>query len=770
MTGFPNGSVPLYRSRPLLLAGGVGVLALGTIGFVPLFGGPGYEAALAAGLLLPSLAAAAVAVDCSRHQGRPIEGLSRGISAGASLGAVGLVVVLAHGLRVGFCDLAGGTELFLLGPFAGTVLGGVWGCVIGALFVDAGKLKLSLLGILGPLFAIGISLWRFYTSPMVFAFDPFFGVFAGPLYDTVVDVNQRLLSYRLGSLMTLLAVVCLAFQLKRLKPLTFRDEPSGLLAVAGGIFVLASLVHIASGDRLGHYSTAASIRATLDRQESYGRCDVLFSGGVSRGDAALLARECEAHLQQIEQYFARRFDDRVGVYLFEHADQKGRLMGARNTYIAKPWRKEIYLQARGFPHPVLGHELAHVVSGNFSQGPFKVAGGAWGWVPDPGRIEGFAVAASPDPDDDLSPEEWAKAMKELGILPRLSSIFQLGFLTRNSSMAYTVAGAFISFLHGRYGPGALREWYAGEKLQTVFGKNLVQLEREWLDSLETRRLDRRMRLAAKARFDRPSIFGRRCPHEVDQALQRANARLHSGDPEAAQHFFERARELDRDSVEARRGLAICALRRGKVDLAKKKLIELRADARLTALSRAFLTEQLGDIHFLEGKRKLALKEYQRALEVIGTFDHIRSLEVKSKATSPVAVKATLGLLVGDAELGPHFGEAAAWLGRWSEREPERGTPDYLLGKNFYNQGRFPEARRRLDEALSRELPQSLRSEALRVRVILACRESDQRKGSELARTFIKEARLPKARRASVLRFLERCGFVSPSDLTREPLR
>ena len=76
------------------------------------------------------------------------------------------------------------------------------------------------------------------------------------------------------------------------------------------------------------------------------------------------------------------------VFLFASDAEKGAYMGASHTYIAKPWRGEVYVQAAGFPHPTLGHELAHVVSGSFGVGPFHVAGPLGGIIPDPGRIEG----------------------------------------------------------------------------------------------------------------------------------------------------------------------------------------------------------------------------------------------------------------------------------------------------------------------------------------------------------------------------------------------
>jgi len=45
-----------------------------------------------------------------------------------------------------------------------------------------------------PLLGVVVSVGRFYTSPMVFAFDPFFGYFSGTLYDTVIDAGSALVT------------------------------------------------------------------------------------------------------------------------------------------------------------------------------------------------------------------------------------------------------------------------------------------------------------------------------------------------------------------------------------------------------------------------------------------------------------------------------------------------------------------------------------------------------------------------------------------------
>src|SRR5690606_27540541 len=197
------------------------------------------------------------------------------------------------------------------------------------------------------------------------------------------------------------------------------------------------------------------------------RCDVVHSSAVPPSDARRLGAECQAHLTQIERYFGASGPERVKVLLFASEAEKARWMGAGRTYIAKPWRNEVYIQGAAYPHPVLGHEIAHVVAGSFSKGPFRVGGALWGLRSNPGLVEGIAVAASPDEDDDLTPLEWSRAMLDLGILPRLDRVFAFGFFAESAAKSYTVAGAFVGFLHDRFGAETVRRWYAGEAIDAL---------------------------------------------------------------------------------------------------------------------------------------------------------------------------------------------------------------------------------------------------------------------------------------------------------------
>ena len=55
------------------------------------------------------------------------------------------------------------------------------------------------------------------------------------------------------------------------------------------------------------------------------------------------------------------------------AIRRARWIGARDVEMAKPWRREIYLDHRAFPHGSLRHEIAHAVASEFGDPLFGVA-------------------------------------------------------------------------------------------------------------------------------------------------------------------------------------------------------------------------------------------------------------------------------------------------------------------------------------------------------------------------------------------------------------
>jgi tetratricopeptide (TPR) repeat protein len=772
------------------------VVAVGSlsIGFLPLFGPPGYEQSLAAGLLVPSATAITAAMMVRREAARPsapspLATLGRGALLGVAYAAIAYAAALVHGLLEGFCGIVDGTVYFLLTAAAGAVLGGAWGVVAGELTVARTRKLAVLLAIAAPLANALTSVLRFFTSPIIFAFDPFVGFFSGTLYDTVIDANAQLLTYRAGSLATLGCAFFFASLLTRdergraVFDSTWGSSPGGSFGGRarlglGALCLLISLGITSAGSTLGHWQTASTIKATLGGHREGARCTVVYPAGVRDEDADLLLRDCEEELADDEATLGltpEQGPPRVTAYFFKDAAEKRRLMGAADTYIAKPWRDEVYLQLAAYPHPVLGHELAHVVSGSFGQGPFHIAGAFGGLWPNPGMIEGVAVATSPD-DDELTDAEWARAMMDLGILPPIGRIFSFGFLGESSAKSYTIAGAFVRFLLDTRGPDKVRAWYGGATPEDAFGASLTTLDAEFRASLAGYKMSAAALDFAKAKFARPSVFGRICPHDIDATRKHADACRDGAEYARAADLYRDVLARDPHDWAARQSLGALEQRfeRGSTAAQGTRALEaLAVDPQAPVSWRERAGESVADQLWLtEPRGGAAAAMYRQLAARAQDEDRGRTLDVKALAAADPTLGAVRDLLVGTMEDGttgrpadPQI--ALPRLGMREQQTPPSLLVDYLLAKNLIAHNRFADAAPLFDRTLSAAppspqapLPERVRRESFRERAIAACVLRDEGTKTQLEEELAAPTSPYAAHRGgrydSVRRLLARC--------------
>lgn len=770
--------------RPYVIGAVVVSAVFVAIGFLPLFGGPGYEHALATGLIAPSAAAVATAVSTARGDSpSPLAAVGRGVLAGLAYASLALLTALLHAARVGICELWGAVLYFALTAGAGCVVGGAWGAVSGELTVALAARKrirrarpvAVLLALAGPVSGVVVSVYRFYSSPMIFAFDPFVGYFSGTLYDTVIDAGTSLLTYRLGSLATLSALGLFASILERDPDCPFglvldlRSAATRARAALGLAAGAASVGLFLAGSNLGHYSTTASIVKDLGAEKHGERCDVVYPSTTREQEANLLVKDCDEQVRAVEQRLGIGGPARIRAFFFRDEADKKRLMGAAHTYIAKPWREEVYLQLGSYPHPVLGHELAHIIAGKAGRGPLRIAGDLGGLLPNPGLIEGIAVAASPH-DEDLEGEQWASAMLQIGILPPMERVFSLGFLSDASAKSYTLAGAFVSWVGEKWGMDVVRRWYGGEDIVALLGLDWPALDEAFREHLKRAALPAEAESFARAKFGRPGIFGRKCPHVVDAIRHEADVCRDTQRFEDALSLYSAALEMDPLDHASRHSRAQTMRRHGDREKGRAELEALlvRQDVPRTWRDRA--EEALADADFIDGNLESARKRYEQLAAGSLDEDAARTLEVKKLATEdPAAREAIEALLLGDEKHGPDTFVAGTALGRWPSATSGGRSPlaSYLVGRNLVQRGFFEKGARSLDEALVGPLPTPrIARETLRQRAIAACALGD---APALARVkdIIEGLEDPfkgasGGRRAATLRMIARCAPLSPS--------
>jgi hypothetical protein len=760
-------SLGTWRTRGAALAVALAALLAWTN---PLTNHLGYAAALVAALVT-SFAASIV--------GAGVPGVLRRRALVAPAGSVllatlvqgaGLVVLFAaivavHGLFTHDCTPARGVLFFALLALPGALLGSLCGLVLGA-GVRRPALATVLAALVVPAFLVWTGL-RFYGSPAVFAYDPFFGFFPGTLYDEVVPLSSTLLTYRLGTLGALVGLAGLfsAFWEAASARLSWRARsgraPALATAGAGGALMLA--VYLA-GPALGHRASADEVARALGGRIEGPRCRVLYARSIRGLDARRTLEDCNVRLEQLEAFYGVRTPGQVTVFLFEDAAQKQRWMGAAETYIAKPWRREVYLQQHSFPHPVLKHELAHVVTGAMASWPFYVSVRA-GVLPLPGLIEGAAVAGGWEGESDATPHQWSHAMLEAGMIPSVDVLTGLGFFLHGSGMAYTAAGSFSRWLIEHEGAARFREVYRHGDFVRAYGRPLPVLEREWHAFLRTVPVPPWLQVRARTRFGRAALVARMCPHETAELLEQAAVRLAAGQLSDATRELTEVVRNDPTDLRARAALAEAWTRRGELPRAIALADEAARDLGPAAAAR--MRARIADVIWRWQGPEAAQALYREVDPDLFDEDEARTLEIKrwalglfGPAPDRAYTEALQDLLIGRGELDPDALAMTARLALTFGDGPHGNALDapaaYLIGRQLHARERHAQAAALLGALdLSRLPSDRVRAEAERLLAVSLYLSGDRARAAEIFTRLANDPRRPEGARDVARDWLDR---------------
>jgi tetratricopeptide (TPR) repeat protein len=707
---------------------------------VPLLGVLGLESALLLGIVLPTLCAvigARLGSSAQQATSPPSTGALIGMSVGAALRllAVPIVLLSLNALRVRNCEPLQGIAFIALGPLFGCVLAAFWGLVAGCV-VRSQRLAIAL-ALLGPLGEIGLSLYGLYATPAVFSYGYFFGYFPGSLYDELVSIPWQLILLRISTAFAIVALLCLL--LSHREPATGRLQLRplpGAMSLSALAVLGATLVVIAHSQRVA-FSQATS-RAHIIEQlgASYAskRCDLHVPAEMRKDDRERLGADCDFRVRQMERFFGVTQRERIAVLAFRNANEKKQLMGAGQTNIAKPWRREIYIEAGDWPHSILAHELAHIVVGNVGMGPMRITGKLFGLIPDMALVEGVAVAAawSSSAPSGLNPHQWTAAMLELGIAPRLHDVVGTGFLGQQKRLAYTYVGSLVRFIADTHGSKAVRAFYQTGDIASAVGMSLHALEQQWHAYVKQVPFPDAARALAAQRFSGGSVLSSVCPHTRAALKQDLAGALAAADDSSAREMCTQVLDIDPTDAGTRATLVGLLGRAGASREALAQLAQLeQSDPNAAVIAAA--RQLLADEDFRRGNFDLAQRAYRELLRAPQERDSLRLLQVKSLALegSPRQRQLLFDILIGEPGRSTD-GASAVYFARELRAERSDGLPMYLEARQLYFQKRFIESEQLSAQALALGLPTAeLSAEGLRMQAMAAFASGELGRSREL---------------------------------------
>ncbi|RYZ39657.1 MAG: hypothetical protein EOO71_19225 [Myxococcaceae bacterium] len=717
---------PAVLATVLLLAGGGSALVL-----LPLFGVPGFELGLALAISV-GLLGGGTGIAAAHQERRILTGAlprpplaeAAGLPGTAVGRALGASLVLNLGVLIPpfvcallfarfrtACDpfeLAGFYPLLtvpsaVLASAAGVFLGFSTARPRGAAGLYALLLLLSLVVTVVPI----------VFGPQVFAFNVFLGHLPGPLYDEALQMTAALGWFRVETLLwaggfAALALALLDVRTGRLTLKGARVGGLGLVALcAVGIWMLE-----ARAPQLGLRMTDAYLAEQLGGVRETEHFVLHYPRGKAREDVDRMARDLEFRYAQTARFLGVAPTERVRVWLYRSEDEKQRLVGAGRTQFAKPWRTELHIQDKPFPHSVLHHELAHVMAAPAGAGFFRVTTRLGVW-PLMGVIEGLAVAADDPVQGELTLHQWAAGMRRQGLAPDMRDLMgPKGFYQSAPARAYTVAGSFLRYLADTYGADKLRAVYAHADFDAAYGQPLDALVTEWERTLDALPLDASTLARAFARFRAGSLFSRACAREVARLSDSARDALAS-DPQDALTRYQRAAALqpEEPSFQLGQAVALDALERsadaaGVLDSLAEQVKDRPALAAEVAVARADVALHLEN---LDASRAFL----QAALALNAGPELTRTAQVKLAALESPSRRAPIEAYFR----APQEELRLLLLDRALLASPQDPWLRYLLGRRLHQVGAPALAADQLQRALAdTALPEAIRREATRLKI------------------------------------------------------
>jgi tetratricopeptide (TPR) repeat protein len=371
-----------------------------------------------------------------------------------------------------------------------------------------------------------------FLYPQNFVYNPIIGFFPGFSYDEIMHFSRSLVMYRIMTLVAtlfLFAVSVWIWQTKRIRqnPEHIHHQKVFLELVLMALIVPLLVIMFLFSDRLGFSSSESFIKQKLGGGYRTAHVDIVYPAGSLKPDAAERLGELhEFYYQQLCAQLHVAPSWRLTTFIYESSEQKGKLMGAAQTDITKPWLHQIHINMADVGVG-LKHEMTHALAAELNGSLLRVPMNS-------GLVEGVAVAFG----DDLwygEPLDRAVALifaSGANISPE-QLFTNTGFFQSYSGISYAVAGSFCKYLVETYGIEKLKLVYASGNIPAVYRRDVSSLLGDWKQKINRQALTSADSVKARFYFKRSSIFMKDCARVLANQNDETKTFL-------AQHDFEHA--------------------------------------------------------------------------------------------------------------------------------------------------------------------------------------------------------------------------------------
>jgi tetratricopeptide (TPR) repeat protein len=652
--------------------------------FVPLFNLLGYESSAACGFVLglvvlfstvhavrSGAVAAPLAADRTTSPGLDF---SRLLIRNELLQLVPLALLGLNMVRVQNCD-----------PFGGLLF---WLAIVPGAIVVAQTIAWSMLALVGPRWlaavlassVVAIDLLDFGLGlalrPPIIGHSLLFGYFAGSLYDEALTLPSSLLWYRASNFV--LAITLLAVIETR-----FRRRASNLVRWVLGISIVSFTLLALTAQDHGIGLDARRIQDELGGRVESEHFVIYFSHQEldDPEDVRRLVEDHEYRYWELSRYFGVDIDGwrgrKLESYVYPNAKRQHDLMGAQDTFVARPWTHAMHVRWDDYGDSGIAHEMAHLFTAAFGYGPFQVA--TRGGIPaDIGLVEGIAVAADWPPTE-MDPDVASAAMRKLGIAPKLERLFRpFGFWTQPNAKAYTLMASFVHWLIETRGIESFEKVYARGDFEGVYGRPVKALVADWNAWVDAIPVDDATLERARVRYDKKSIFEKVCARTIAELDRKAGSAKGSGDLDKALELRQRILSFQPNKTAHKVEMARVLRDLERPEEALAVVEDVLASGKVRRAEESDVRELEADLLYDLGRTDDAKREYDTCDERPLSEGDQRRIDLKQRAlfTDDETIRGLAERYLFDAK---NRTAMLYYALRWTEEEPGDPIARYLVG-------------------------------------------------------------------------------------------